>query len=104
MKTILGFYFSLFLSFSTVCAQTITRIDGSQISSDSLQRKIESLMKAAKVSGACVTVFNDNKPVFKKAFGLAKVREKDSLTSSTVMYGASFSKAVFAYIAMQLVQ
>ena len=51
--------------------QTIKKIDGSKISVDSLHAKIEYLMKAANVSGVAISVFNDNKPVFSKTYGLA---------------------------------
>lgn len=84
--------------------QTIKKIDGTNISVDSLQNKINYLIKAANVSGVCVFVFNNNKPVFSKAFGLANVPAKQPLTSSSVMYAASFAKVVFAYIVMQFVQ
>src|SRR5689334_18974531 len=93
------FLFLVINSFS----QNIKRIDGTTIPVDSLQSKIEYLMKAANVSGVAVSVFNDNKPVFSKTFGLANVPEKKPLTQTSVMYAASFAKMVFAYIVMQLV-
>ena len=61
-------------------------------------------MLAANVSGVALSVFNNNKPVFKEAFGWANVPEKKALTTSAVFYGASLSKAVFGYIATQLMQ
>lgn len=85
-------------------AQKIKRIDGTEISVDSLQNKIEYLMKAANVSGVAISVFNDNKPIFSKTSGLANVQKNKPLTMASVMYGASFAKMVFAYIAMQFVQ
>ena len=84
--------------------QTIKRIDGTKISAGSLNAKIEYLMKTAKVSGVAVSVFNENKPVFSKTYGLANVQKNIPLEQSSVMYGASLAKMVFAYIAMQLVQ
>jgi serine-type D-Ala-D-Ala carboxypeptidase/endopeptidase len=94
------FFYTTTLSFS----QQITRVDGTVISADSLQHKIQRLMKLANVSGACISVFNNNKPVFTKAFGLANVPKKEPLKKTSVLYAASFAKVVFAYIAMQLVQ
>ncbi|HSN60801.1 MAG TPA: serine hydrolase domain-containing protein [Ferruginibacter sp.] len=87
-----------------IFSQSIKRIDGSMISADSLQNKINQLMIAANVSGACVVVFNKNKPVFTSALGLTDVQNNVPLNSGSVMYAASFAKVVFAYIAMQLVQ
>ena len=84
--------------------QIIKKIDGSTITVDSLNSKIEYLMKTANVSGVAVSVFNHNKPVFSKTFGLANVQKNIVFQQSSVMYGASFAKTVFAYIAMQFVQ
>jgi CubicO group peptidase (beta-lactamase class C family) len=96
-------FLSLFFAVS-VFGQSIQRIDGTFISGDSLKNEIQRLMKEANVSGLGISVFNKNKPVFSVAFGLSNVPQKDSLKTSSVLYGASFSKAVFAYIVMQLVQ
>ena len=84
--------------------QSIKRIDGSKISVDSLNAKIEYLMRVANVSGIAVSVFNDNKPIFTKAYGLADVQEDVPLEKTSVMYAASLAKTVFSYIAMQYVQ
>lgn len=84
--------------------QTIKKIDGTKLTVDSLNAKIEHLMKAANVSGVAISVFNDNHPVFSKTYGLANVKQNIPLQQSSVMYGASFAKTVFAYIAMQFVQ
>lgn len=84
--------------------QTIQRIDGSKIAIDSLHKKIDYLMKAAKVSGMAISVFNDNKPLFSSTYGFANVQRNIAFQQSSVLYGASFAKTVFAYIAMQLVQ
>jgi serine-type D-Ala-D-Ala carboxypeptidase/endopeptidase len=103
LNSFLLFFVSVFIVASS-CGQTIERIDGSTIAPDSLQNKIEYLMKTANVCGVAVSVFNENKPVFTKTFGLADVPKHVPLNTSSVMYGASLSKMVFAYIVMQLVQ
>lgn len=84
--------------------QTIIRVDGSSLPVDSLRNKIEFLMKEAKVSGAAISVFNENKPVFTKTFGLANVKNNQPLTPNSIMYAASLAKMVFTYISLQLVQ
>jgi serine-type D-Ala-D-Ala carboxypeptidase/endopeptidase len=92
------------IAFSHISAQVIRRIDGSSVRGDSLAVHIQNLMNAAKVSGLGIVIYNDNKPVFLKTFGEANVPDHKFLSPSQVMYGASFSKAVFAYIVGQLVQ
>jgi len=91
------------ISVVTTVGQKIIRIDGSVISGDALQNKIEQLMKVANVSGVGISIFNENIPVFSKTFGMANVQKKEPLTPKSVMYACSFAKNVFAYIVMQLV-
>lgn len=98
LTTVFGLFTTLFFG------QTINRIDGSKIPADSLNAKIEYLMKKANVSGVAISVFNNDKPIFSKTYGLADVQKNRALQPSSVLYGASFSKTVFAYIVMQLVQ
>ena len=104
MKRYFLFTTILFLFASFIFGQHIKRIDGSKLTVDSLNTKIEYLKKTANVSGVAVSVFNNNHPVFSKTYGLADVQKNIPLKQSSVMYGASFAKTVFAYIAMQFVQ
>ncbi len=99
------FLSTIFLTISSISfSQFIKRIDGSKIPTDSLNEKIEYLIKVANVSGIGVAVYNNNKPVFNKTYGLANVQKNIPFKKTSVMYGASFAKMVFAYIAMQHVQ
>jgi D-alanyl-D-alanine-carboxypeptidase/D-alanyl-D-alanine-endopeptidase len=104
MKTILCYFFYFMIGLTTANGQNIHRINGSSITKDSLDREIKNLMSKAHVSGLGIAVYNKNKPVFVKTFGLANVQQQTHFEPSQVMYGASFSKTVFAYIIMQLVQ
>jgi len=81
---------------SGACGQPIQRIDGSTLPADSLANRIAILMKAANVSGLAISVFNHNLPVYSRAFGLADVPGRVPLRDTTVLYGASESKMVFA--------
>lgn len=94
----------LFLLTTFSFGQTIKRIDGTTASADSIQLKIEYLMKAANVSGVALSIFNNNQPVYTKTFGFADIPNKVLLRTNTEMYAASFAKTVFAYIVMQFVQ
>ncbi|GMN06128.1 hypothetical protein MTsPCn5_15170 [Croceitalea sp. MTPC5] len=85
-------------------ADTITRLDGTKISKDSLTNKITQLMSDAQVHGMAVTIFNQNKPVYQKTFGYKDYAKKLALTGSTNIYGASLSKAVFSVLVMSLVE
>ena len=98
----------LLFSFIFCCivieGQTLTRINGSSIPADSLTTHVQHLIQIANVSGVAIAVFNNDKPVYVKTIGLADVQKKISLSPDAEMYGASFSKMVFAYIVMQMVQ
>lgn len=93
----------LLLGSSPGLGQNIKRIDGSAIAVTALTQKIENLVAAAKVAGLSITVFNNNQTVYFKQFGYANQPDQKLLTASTTVYGASFSKAVFAWLVMQLV-
>ena len=103
MKKLFLLFFSC-ISFFITKGQTITKLDNSKISFVALDNKIESLMKAANVQGLAITVFNNNEPVYKKTFGYKNIETKEPIKTSTNIYGASLSKAVFALMVMKLVE
>lgn len=84
-------------------SQTIHRIDGSSIDSARLGEQVQRLVEKAKVTGLCLTVFNNNQPVFTRTYGYAIAATQQPMTSSTALYALSLSKAVFAHLVMQLV-
>jgi len=60
-------------------------------------------MTAERVPGLGVALIRDGRVTFVKAYGQRNVDEKLPLKTDTVMYGASLTKATFAYFVMQLV-
>jgi CubicO group peptidase (beta-lactamase class C family) len=86
-----------------VAGKRIKRLDGSTISTTEIERTVTRLMSAARVTGLSLAILNDAKIVYVKSFGFRNKEEAKPLTEETVMYGASFTKAVFAYFVMQLV-
>ncbi len=98
-------HLAVLLIFGCNClAQTITRLDNSSISSIQLDNRINQLMKDAAVHGLAISLFNNNKLVYKKTFGYKRFDTKSPLESNTNIYGASLSKAVFSVLAMKLVE
>ena len=85
-------------------SQTVTRLDDSKISSAELDNKVQQLVKDGNVQGLAITVFNENKPVYKKVFGYKRFDTKERLQTNTNFYGASLSKAVFAVLVMKMVE
>lgn len=100
----------LFLSIVSACtfgylhAQKIKRIDNSTINAATLTTRIRQLMDTARVTGLTIAVFNNNKPVYTKAFGYANVATQQKMDTATEFWSCSFSKAVFGYCVMKLVE
>ncbi|MAU71553.1 MAG: XRE family transcriptional regulator [Pseudozobellia sp.] len=96
------------LAFLTSChvqgQNNIVRLDGSQISKDSLTRQIAQIMAEGNVQGMALSIFNKNAVVYHETFGYKDYEEKLPLSDSTNIYGASFSKAVFSVLVMHLVE
>jgi CubicO group peptidase (beta-lactamase class C family) len=82
----------------------IKRLDGSTISTAEIESRVTKLMSAARVTGLNIAVINDAKIVYVKSFGFRNKEERQPLTANTLMSGASFTKPVFAYLVMQLVE
>src|ERR1700744_3806594 len=85
-------------------AAEIRRLDGSTISVAAVDATVNRLMDAGKVTGVGVTIFNDKRVVYSKAFGFRDKEKNLPLTPDTVMIAASLTKSIFAYMVMQLVQ
>lgn len=85
-------------------AQKLVKLNGDAITASQLDAKINSLMKAARVQGLAISVFNENKAIYKKTFGYNRIDKKEPLKPTSNIYGASLSKSVFAVMVMKLVQ
>jgi len=82
----------------------IKRLDGSTISSIEIESRVAKLMSVARVTGISIAIINDSRVAYVKSFGFRNKEARQHLTEQTVMYGASFTKAVFAYFVMGLVE
>jgi CubicO group peptidase (beta-lactamase class C family) len=87
----------------TASSKSIKTLDGRTLSSATIDRKIEDLVRANDVKGLAVALIRDGRVVYLHAFGFRNVAQALPLTPDTVMYGASLTKATFAYMVMQLV-
>lgn len=82
----------------------VTRLDGTTLDPDSVERSVDSLMRAAKVMGLAIAIINNNEVVYQRAFGMRDQERNLPFTEKTVTYAASFTKAMFAYFVMGLVE
>lgn len=88
---------------SPVSAQQIPRIDQTTISAAELTPSIEELVKKGKVHGLAISIVSGDSIWYQQAFGTRDVRIARPLEITDGFYAASFSKALFAYIVMKLV-
>jgi CubicO group peptidase (beta-lactamase class C family) len=101
---------SCFLTAAAACGspsaaeqQGVRRLDGTTISTAEVDDTVTRLMRAAEVTGVGIAILNDGNVAYLKAYGFRDKEKKLPLTENSVMAGASFSKAVFSYLVMQLV-
>lgn len=83
----------------SACAVTPSRaVDGKTIDAE-----VRRLMQREHVNGLAIAVIEDGAVTVVNAYGIRKSNPDAPLTTDTIMYGASLTKTVFAYLVMQLV-
>lgn len=84
--------------------QNIFKADGSIITAKQIDDKVTMLMDTAKVHGLNLAILNNNRIVYLKSYGYKNKPQHTLLDTATIVYGASFSKAVFGFLVMKLVE
>jgi CubicO group peptidase (beta-lactamase class C family) len=95
--------FVVAMSATLASQQAFQRLDGGKIGSAEIDATVTRLMRAAEVTGVGITLFNQGKVVYQKAYGFRDTEKHLPLTADSVLNGASFTKVAFAYMVMQLV-
>ncbi len=90
--------------FAQVIQQPVTTLDGRQLSPAMVERTITEAMARERVTGLAVAIINRGEVVYLRAFGEKNATAHTPLTTASTMYAASFTKTMFAHLAMQLVQ
>lgn len=96
--SVLAVVFAMLASMSGSAAQADRPLHGA-----ALDRRVETLMAAAHVPGLALALIENGRVTYLKAYGERDVEHRLPLTTDTVMYGASLTKAAFAYGVMMLV-
>jgi CubicO group peptidase (beta-lactamase class C family) len=81
----------------------ITTLDGRNLGTTAIDERVQALMKANHVTGLALALVRDGRVAYCHAYGLRNVEENLPVTPDTILYGASLTKATFAYMVMQLV-
>lgn len=92
-------------SVTTTSAEQIVfeRADGVGLSVSDIDATTSRLMRAANVPGLALALIDENGIQYLKTYGFASIDKQLPLKTDTVMYGASLTKAAFAYMVMTLV-
>ncbi len=80
----------------------VTRLDRSTITAAEIDAFIAQQVKAQRVAGLAVAIISRGEVAYLKTFGQRDLAHKLPLEPDTVMYGASFSKAVFGALVANL--
>ena len=98
-----GLLVLLFLTAPLAAQPALRTLDGAALAPAAIDRQVESLMTAEAVSGLGLALIRDGQVVYQRAYGSRDRERSLSLQPDTVMYGASLTKAAFAWMVMQLV-
>lgn len=74
-----------------------------EISADEIDSTIERLIAANEVKGLAVVLIESGEVTFSRGYGYRMVEKGLPLETGTIIYGASLTKATFAYFVLQLV-
>ncbi|WND02016.1 serine hydrolase domain-containing protein [Temperatibacter marinus] len=88
---------------STVRAGDWQTVDGRYLDRQEIRATVERLIEAHNVTGLGIGLISQGKVFSLETFGYRDIRKKAPLEVNTLMYGASLTKATFAYYVMQLV-
>ena len=81
----------------------VRTVDGRTLARSAIDSIVTGAIAAAHVPGIAIAIINDGKIVCSRGYGLRDVERTLPFNDTTVTYGASFTKAAFAYMVMQLV-
>ncbi len=84
--------------------KTVEKINGERVAFKGLDASIIQIMDKTGVSGLSCAIINDSKIVYQKAFGYRDKNTGVLNNEETIFSAASFSKTVFAYLVMLLVE
>jgi CubicO group peptidase (beta-lactamase class C family) len=85
-------------------SNAVESLAGKPIEIPRMEAEIIAIMDKAGIPGLSCAILNDSQVVYTNTFGVKNHETGEPLNPETVFTGASFSKTVFAYVAMQLVE
>ena len=83
--------------------RSIRTLDDRNLSPSEVEAIVEELRHAGDVHGLALAVINDGEVRYLKGFGERIIAKGLPLQTDSIMYAASYTKSMFAYLVMQLV-
>ena len=83
---------------------TFHTLDGRRLQGPEIDHLVKQPMDMIRIPGLALALLENNKISHLKTYGYRNLETHAPLETTTAMYAALFSKAVFACLAMQLVQ
>jgi len=83
--------------------QAWSRLDGSPVRVAAVEQRIPQILEAARLPGLQVAVVADGRIVYSRGFGVRDAGTGEPVGERTVFGAMSFSKTLFAYLVLQLV-
>lgn len=96
-------YFILASTSASGQSRNIVRLDGIELSTSAIDQAVKQVMDQSGVQGLNLAVLNDNKIAYVRSYGFKNKPQQSLMDTSTIVYGASLSKAIFGYLVMKLV-
>lgn len=89
---------------ATAQTRLIERLDGSTITEREIDSTVKDLMRRAEIPGMGLAILNHKKQVLLKTYGFKDRLTGKLLDTTSILYAASFSKAVCGFLCMKLVE
>ena len=100
IRVLICLLFTIAISFAQ---SSVKRLDGSTISANDSTREISQIAETAKIAGLSLIVINNNKIIYENYFGTKDIRTQLKPDRQTIFYAASFTKPLFTYAFLKLV-
>lgn len=85
-----------------LAGQSVRRLDGTRVSAANIDARVASLLAETRLPGLGLAIINDGKLVYLKGHGVRNAATGAAWTPGTVTYGASLTKATFAWFVVQM--
>lgn len=103
MKLVTGLCASAIVVMVCACVAVRPDLAPRVPSAAAIDAEVARAMALSGAKGLALAVIENGKPTYIKSYGIRN-SAGDPLTTNTIMYGASLTKAIFAYTVMQLVE